>query len=37
MPHNRAMHGTFLFDDHDDLLRDMTPPSLADFSAWFLR
>jgi hypothetical protein len=33
--HSEAMHGTFLFDGFEDVLREIVPPGLAGFADWF--
>ncbi len=36
MSHNRALHGTTLFDGLDDVLEALIPRSLKEFSRWLL-
>ena len=35
LPHDRAVHGTFLFDGLEGVLQGLVPPSLTEFSRWF--
>jgi hypothetical protein len=34
VPHNRAMHGTFLFEGLEDVLQKFVPRSLKELSNW---